>query len=819
MTLSPLRLACLSVFASLSALAAIPDAAAQQITYYDFNVPASAQAPYASCAPSTTTPLVCLNNNPALSNSSGPSYGTATYPTAIDPTANGSTDSPPYQAVQLTQAAGTQGGSLWFAVPQKVANGFTAYFTFQITPSRSSGNTADGIAFVIQNAHGGQSSGQRGAGTYCAENNANVTVTGADGGCIGYGGIDNSVAFEFDTYANSWDPFALGAGNNNDNHIAIMSCGTAANSPDHTGPCQVTLNAGTNLAQQALVNNPNNVTLADGNIHQVVITYNGPNEANPNLLQIFIDPVFNPGTHTPMTGSTPALSGVYNLTANLNLINSATGNSPPSPDSAYVGFTSSTGADFETHTLLNWTYTPHTPVTQTQPIAQNGQTTVFPFGAHTYGVTYPADIPTSGISMTVTANPISQTLFSQLINAGPFAGSQCQLYDETGGNCIVYTVSCDYTASGTPTACPAATAADPIIIKSAYNDSIPATKPGFLQGDPFYSPLATISGNGTTATVNCTGECAVTAGQVVTIAAAQSGGNPSPFNGTVTVLSVPATNQFTFASPVSSSATGGYLTSTNLQNIFYQQLPYRLDATTTGKTKNFSDFVVTAVTVAPVATVSPSSLDFGTLYLGSLRIRTVTLTNTGNAPMTVSTPFIQNVGNGDSKEFVALSLCPKTLAAGKSCNIYVTFLAGPAYTPQTATLKVTDSAPGSPQLVPLTATVINPRGTFSPSPVFFGYDKVGSAPLTSSVVLKNAGATPLTITGMTLLGANPADFSFTSTCPSTLAGGTSCTIPLTFTPGANNRRTALLVVTDNAAGGTQQVELIGNSSQGNTRNE
>ena len=39
----------------------------------------------------------------------------------------------------------------------------------------------------------------------------------------------------------------------------------------------------------------------------------------------------------------------------------------------------------------------------------------------------------------------------------------------------------------------------------------------------------------------------------------------------------------------------------------------------------------------------------------------------------------------------------------------ITFIAGPFYTPQTATLTVTDSSPGSPQTVPLTATVINPR--------------------------------------------------------------------------------------------------------------
>ncbi len=897
-----LRLACTTLALSLAATF-MPKASAQQVTYYDFNVPAATQAPYAACTPSASTPLICLNNNTSVTGSTGPSYAAYTpYPAAIDPNQQ---DIPPLAsrntAVQLTQAAGSQGSSLWFAVPQKVVNGFSVYFTFQITPSPNSGNTADGIAFVIQNARGGGISGTPNTENYCTGNGSGPTVTGSNGGCIGYGGIDNSIAFEFDTFSNGWDPFALGAGSYNDNHLAIMSCGTAANSPDHSGPCQVSLTTPAGAPLKALVNNPSGVLLADGNIHQVVINYNGPNEANPNLLQVFIDPPFNAGTHTPSIAAIPALTGTYNLGANLNLINSSTGNTPPSNDSAYVGFTSSTGAAFEQHTLLNWTYTPHTPVTQTQPIAQNGAPTVFPFGSHTYGVTYPASVGTAGISMEVTANPITPSLFAQLINAGPFAGSQCQVYDETGGNCIVYSVSCVTTGTTNLVPCPPATAANPIQIKSAYNDSIPAITPGFLQGDPFYTQLASIAGDGTTATVICNGECAVTAGQAVTIAATQTAGNPSAFNGPVTVLAVNSPGVFTFASTVSGSATGGYLTSTNLQNIFFQQLPYRLDATTTGKTKNFSDFIVTAVTTAPtlltiqapataygspasvtitaksangtptgtialavdggtpvvqpliagtttfnlsgltpgthtltvayaqtgtfqagiaagtvtilppapVATVTPASLNFGTLYLGGVSIKTVTLTNTGTAPLAISTPFIQDVSGGDSKEFIALSLCPRSLAVGKSCSIYVTFLAGPAYTPQAAILKIIDSAPDTPQLIPLTATVINPRATLTPASVSFGSASIGGTPVPSSATLKNTGATPLTLSGITLTGANPADFSFTNPCPPVLAAGTSCTLSLTFTPTATGPRTAQLTFADNAATRTQQVRLTG----------
>ncbi len=113
------------------------------------------------------------------------------------------------------------------------------------------------------------------------------------------------------------------------------------------------------------------------------------------------------------------------------------------------------------------------------------------------------------------------------------------------------------------------------------------------------------------------------------------------------------------------------------------------------------------VTPGPLASVSPSSINFGTLSLGTITIKTVTVTNQGNAPMSITDPRLSIVSGGDSNEFVMVNLCPKTLAAGKSCTIVVTFIAGPYYNPQTATINVTDNAPGSPQTVNLTATVVS----------------------------------------------------------------------------------------------------------------
>jgi len=119
----------------------------------------------------------------------------------------------------------------------------------------------------------------------------------------------------------------------------------------------------------------------------------------------------------------------------------------------------------------------------------------------------------------------------------------------------------------------------------------------------------------------------------------------------------------------------------------------------------------------PVITVSPSNINFGAVTLGSISTENVTVSNTGTAPATINGPIISIVQGGNSDEFVAVNLCPTPLAAGKNCTVTIAFVAGPYYTPQTATLEIIDNAPGSPQPVTLSATVLIPQTiTFSTSP-------------------------------------------------------------------------------------------------------
>jgi hypothetical protein len=78
-----------------------------------------------------------------------------------------------------------------------------------------------------------------------------------------------------------------------------------------------------------------------------------------------------------------------------------------------------------------------------------------------------------------------------------------------------------------------------------------------------------------------------------------------------------------------------------------------------------------------------------------------------------------------------------------------------------------------------------------------------------TVTLTNTGTAPLAITNVAV---SPADFGILSaqtTCGSSLAAGSHCSIGVFFDPTATGTRTGTLSVTDNAPGSPQTVTLTG----------
>ena len=216
---------------------------------------------------------------------------------------------------------------------------------------------------------------------------------------------------------------------------------------------------------------------------------------------------------------------------------------------------------------------------------------------------------------------------------------------------------------------------------------------------------------------------------------------------------------------------------------------------------------VTANFASPGITLNPTSINFGTVYLYGLRDKNVTVKNIGTSPVTINSVTV-TLGNGtNSGDFTTVNLCPKTLAAGKSCIINVIFFAGNVGS-LSATVNVNDNAAGSPQQVVLTANVINPKASYNPNSLHFGSVPLGNNS-TLNVTLTNTGTTALDITNINVTGTNSVDFVPSSACPSSLAPSANCIISITFTPSQAGTRSANLTVMDNAEIGKQNVPLTG----------
>jgi probable HAF family extracellular repeat protein len=215
---------------------------------------------------------------------------------------------------------------------------------------------------------------------------------------------------------------------------------------------------------------------------------------------------------------------------------------------------------------------------------------------------------------------------------------------------------------------------------------------------------------------------------------------------------------------------------------------------------------VTLSGIGTTAKLSPSSLNFGTVAIGTASpAKTVTLTNVGTTTLTITAIASTGTNAGD---FAQTYTCGSSLAAGASCQISVKFKPTVSGT-RTAALSITDNAAGSPQHVPLSG--IGTTAKLSPTSLSFGSVAIGSASPAQTVTLTNVGTTTLTVTGIAITGTNAGDFVQTNTCMSSLAAGASCSISVTFKPTefGFGTRTAALSFSDNAAGSPQKVFLSG----------
>jgi Legume lectin domain len=201
--------------------------------------------------------------------------------------------------LRLTAAREQEAGGVWHVTKEPITSGFDTTFQFRLTQPGGLGLGADGLAFVLQN-HGPSSLAGRGS---------------AGGWGLGDGqrnrhssGIPRAIAIFFDTFQNNeaHDP--------SNNFIGIFNNG---------GPREM------RWPPPRVAYTPSlRVWLKDSNVHTARILY------RPPLMSVYLDDL-----------STPVLTSPLDI----SLVADAGGRT-------WVGFTASTGAGYENHDILAWSF-------------------------------------------------------------------------------------------------------------------------------------------------------------------------------------------------------------------------------------------------------------------------------------------------------------------------------------------------------------------------------------------------------------------------------------------------------------------------------
>jgi hypothetical protein len=213
-------------------------------------------------------------------------------------------------------------------------------------------------------------------------------------------------------------------------------------------------------------------------------------------------------------------------------------------------------------------------------------------------------------------------------------------------------------------------------------------------------------------------------------------------------------------------------------------------------------------TPVPLPVVSVSALSpFADQTVGTTSAaQTVTVTNTGNANLVITTV----TAGGD---FSALGCAGATLAPAGSCSITVAF-SPTAAGARAGTLAIAGNAASSPDTVALSG-----KGTPVPAPAVglssttlaFGSQLAGTTSATQAVTLTNTGTAGLNLTAVAVTGANAASFTAVGCSAGVLIPGASCVIDVSFTPTTTGAKSATLGITSNAAtSGSDTVAISGN---------
>ena len=227
-----------------------------------------------------------------------------------------------------------------------------------------------------------------------------------------------------------------------------------------------------------------------------------------------------------------------------------------------------------------------------------------------------------------------------------------------------------------------------------------------------------------------------------------------------------------------------------------------------GATPAVVNLSATAVAPAPQISLSSTSVQFGTVGIGSTSNLSLTISNTGTADLTLSVVSVTGAEFG-----VSGITTPKTITAGQSV------LAGLSFHPTTSgattgTLTMTSNDPTSPTTT-VTLGGTGSAATFgqlqaNPTSLAFGSVNAGSN-VTKQISLSNTGTAAVQISS---IAANGPGFSANGiTTPFTLAAAATALLNVVFAPTTGGNVTGNVTVTSDATNSPLTISLAGSSAQ------
>jgi len=204
---------------------------------------------------------------------------------------------------------------------------------------------------------------------------------------------------------------------------------------------------------------------------------------------------------------------------------------------------------------------------------------------------------------------------------------------------------------------------------------------------------------------------------------------------------------------------------------------------------------------------SPTSLDFGSVLVGSASTLPIQITNVSTTPAI----FNAITTTGD---YTFTGTCPSpgnVLAPSATCTIQIAFTPAQPGT-RTGTLSLNTSLTSLPLTAALTGIGAQSQLQISPSSLNFGSVTVGTS-ATLPLTLANTGTASLNSLALGISG----DYTIAAPCAlTTLAPGSSCSVTITFAPTATGTRAGTLTVASTDRSSPAVVALTGTGKSGTT---